>query len=132
MSAIENATWSFMSAAKQTRNIGFPPDMIDETRQLRRLLLKEEYNEYLSAEYDNDLTEVCDGLADVIVIALGTLYSYVGWNVATEILNEVAGSNLSKVVDGKVLRRDDGKIEKGPNFHPPAIREILEDWKCLK
>lgn len=129
MSSIVKATQCFMQAAGQLNEIGFGDSFIDPDRVLRRDLLHEEYMEYISAEIDDDLVEVCDGLADIIVIAVGSLFKYVGPVKAVEILDEVARSNLTKVVDGKVLRRDDGKIEKGPNFRPPAIREILEDWR---
>jgi predicted HAD superfamily Cof-like phosphohydrolase len=37
----------------------------------------------------------------------------------------VVESNFSKFVDGKVVRRADGKITKGPNFSPPDIASIL-------
>ena len=34
-------------------------------------------------------------------------------------------SNLSKLMpDGTVLRRDDGKVLKGPNFTPPDLRAL--------
>lgn len=126
VSVIENATWSFMVAAGQTQNIGFPDNFLDETRMLRRSLLVEEMNEYLSAEHDDDLVEVCDGLADIVVVALGSLYAYVGRVVAEEILGEVASSNLSKVVDGKVIKDDSGKVLKPDGYFKPNIRGILE------
>lgn len=115
-----------MSAAGQTKNIGFPDTFGDDVRVLRRSLLAEEYGEYVSAEVDGDLVEVCDGLADIIVVALGTLFAYVGRTVATEILDEVSRSNLSKVVDGVVLKRADGKILKPESFFAPDIKSILE------
>jgi hypothetical protein len=32
---------------------------------------------------------------------------------------------MSKLVDGKPLRRDDGKIMKGPNYEPPILEDLL-------
>jgi predicted HAD superfamily Cof-like phosphohydrolase len=43
-----------------------------------------------------------------------------------ECLEEVHRSNLSKMVDGKVLRRDDGKVMKGPNYSPANLLPISE------
>lgn len=44
-----------------------------------------------------------------------------------EVLAEVQASNLSKLgADGEVLRREDGKILKGPNFFAPNISQFIE------
>jgi hypothetical protein len=32
---------------------------------------------------------------------------------------------MSKLVDGKPLRRDDGKIMKGPKYEPPILEDLL-------
>ncbi len=115
-----------MMAGAQLSNIGFGESFIDPTRVLRRDLLAEEMSEYVDAEINDDLVEVLDGLADIIVIALGSMYAYVGRTVATEILDEVARSNLSKVVDGRVLKNDAGKIVKPRGWTAPDIAGILK------
>jgi len=38
---------------------------------------------------------------------------------------EVQNSNMSKLFDGKVIRRADGKIQKGPDFRPPEIERAI-------
>ncbi|MBC9706673.1 MAG: nucleoside triphosphate pyrophosphohydrolase family protein [Enterococcus sp.] len=44
-----------------------------------------------------------------------------------EVLTEVQASNLSKLgANGEVLRREDGKILKGPNFFVPNIAKFIE------
>lgn len=44
-----------------------------------------------------------------------------------EVLTEVQASNLSKLGEnGEVLRREDGKILKGPNFFVPNISQFIE------
>lgn len=45
-------------------------------RSLRKRLLAEEVAEYASAEANNDIIEVADGLADIVYIACGTAISY--------------------------------------------------------
>ena len=40
--------------------------------------------------------------------------------------NRVHSSNLSKLcVDGKPLRREDGKILKGPNYFEPSLIDLV-------
>ena len=38
---------------------------------------------------------------------------------------EIAKSNFSKIVDGKLSKRDDGKILKPNTFRPPNIQRAL-------
>lgn len=92
-------------------------------RFLRMKLLKEEMQEYEDAEYENDITEIADALADIIYIACGTAVSY--GIPLDEIYNEVHRSNMAKLVDGKVLRRDDGKVIKPEGWTSPDIAGIL-------
>lgn len=131
-----DGTAAFMVAAGQLSTsadgsivgTGFSRSYDNPVRSLRRHLLEEEVDETLIAEGENDPVEVADGLADVIVIAIGSLLAYFGEECAAHILAEVARSNLSKVVDGKVLKRWDGKILKPDTYSPPDIRSILKDY----
>ena len=47
-----------------------------------------------------------------------------GWDLNTA-LDRVHKSNLSKLVDGKPLRREDGKVLKGPNYAPPTLTDLV-------
>jgi len=106
-------------------NISSEPKLPDrEERALRIGLLKEEYNEYIQAEKMGDLVEIADALADMLYIINGTCVSY-GIPI-DEIFNEVHASNMSKLdQNGKVIRREDGKVLKGPNYFKPKILEII-------
>ncbi len=96
-----------------------------DRRAMRRRILEEEFQEYLSAEDDNDLVEVADALADIIYVAFGTALEY-GIPLG-EIIEEVHRSNMSKLgEDGKPIHREDGKVIKGPNFFRPDIPAILK------
>jgi predicted HAD superfamily Cof-like phosphohydrolase len=98
------------------------PDM--EERELRGKLLTEEFREYIEAENDNDIVEIADALVDIIYIACGTALSY---GIPLEkVFKEVHRSNMAKLVDGKVLRRDDGKIMKPEGWKPPNIKKIID------
>lgn len=41
-----------------------------------------------------------------------------------EVFSRVHKSNLSKLVDGKPLKREDGKILKGPNYQKPDLSDL--------
>lgn len=98
------------------------PDMNE--RSLRMKLLQEEMREYTEAEADDNLVEIADALADIIYIACGTAVSY--GIPLDELYDEVHRSNMAKLVDGKVLRRDDGKIIKPEGWTSPDIEGILK------
>jgi predicted HAD superfamily Cof-like phosphohydrolase len=103
---------------------GFPNQ---NERELRKNLLMEEYKEYTDAEESNNFVEVCDALADMLYIIYGTAVSY-GIPI-DEIFQEVHNSNLSKLgEDGKPIYREDGKVQKGPNFFKPDICKILKEF----
>ena len=97
------------------------PDMRE--RALRMKLLQEEFREYTEAEGDDNLVEIADALADIIYIVCGTAVSY--GIPLDELYAEVHRSNMAKLVDGKVLRRDDGKVIKPEGWTSPDIAGIL-------
>jgi hypothetical protein len=43
----------------------------------------------------------------------------------SEAFMRVHRSNMSKLVEGKALRREDGKILKGPNYQPPYLDDLV-------
>ena len=103
---------------------GEHPELPDlPTRGLRIKLLREEFEEYLKAEAEDDLVEVADALADIIYIAYGTAVAY--GIPLDRVFAEVHKSNMAKLVDGKVIRRADGKILKPETWTPPDIKSVL-------
>lgn len=98
-----------------------------EDKSLRMNLLKEEFIEYMEAEENADIVGVADALADMIYIIMGTAHSY---NIPIEeIFNEVHATNMAKVgSDGKVKRREDGKILKPEGWTPPNLKGIIDDF----
>lgn len=95
-----------------------------EERALRIKLLKEEFEEYMEAEKFNDFIEVADALADLIYIACGTAASY--GIPLDDVFNEVHRSNMAKLVDGKPLKREDGKVIKPADWTPPDIEGVIK------
>ena len=96
-----------------------------EAIRLRLDLLREEFGEYRRAIATDDLPELADALADMVYIIYGTARVH-GIDL-DDVLAEVQRSNMAKVVDGKVIRRDDGKILKPEGWTPPDIRGVLAD-----
>ncbi len=99
----------------------FPPRDI---RDLRVRLLEEEFNEYLDGEEAEDLQNVAKELADIIYIACGTAVSY--GIPLDKVFERVHSSNMAKLVDGKVQRRDDGKVIKPEGWQPPNIEDLIQ------
>ena len=95
-------------------------------------LISEEYEEFLEAhceanEYitNKRAREHClKELADLVYVA----YQYAaaaGWDL-DEALTRVHISNLSKLdEDLRPIRREDGKILKGPNYKPPTLIDLV-------
>lgn len=106
-------------------------DVPAERRELRVKLLTEEFFEYLTAEKEDDLVEISDALCDLIYIACGTALEY--GIPLEECMAEVCESNEEKIVDGYVLRREDGKIIKPEGWVAPTkrIEKVLldNDWQ---
>jgi predicted HAD superfamily Cof-like phosphohydrolase len=95
------------------------------TRDLRKRILKEEYEEYQQAEDDDDLVEIADALADMIYVIIGTAVSY-GIPI-DKVFDEVHASNMSKLgTNGQPIYRSDGKISKGENFFEPNIKKLVD------
>ena len=115
------------------QRIGDKPELPDVSeRTLRIKLITEEFNELCDAEEANDIVEVADALADIIYIACGTAVSY--GIPLDDVFAEVHRSNMSKLVGGKVIRREDGKIQKPEGWTAPDIKGVLnkshEEYNC--
>ena len=112
----------FQTAVGQ--HVGETPKFPDGgERVLRMRLLKEEFDEYNEGEYHNDLENIAKELADIIYIVCGTAVSY--GIPLDRVFEEVHRSNMAKLVDGKPIRRDDGKILKPEGWTPPDIKKVL-------
>ena len=102
------------------------------TLVMQQRLISEEYEEFLEAhcealEYiQNERSrEAClKELADLVYVA----YQYAataGWDL-DEALTRVHKSNLSKLGDDlKPIKREDGKVIKGPNYKKPSLIDLV-------
>ena len=99
-----------------------PSDLIE----LRIKLLTEEVQEYAEAARAGDLVEVLDALADIGYILAGTIINHGMQYIYDDAFSEVHRSNMAKLVDGKVIRRDDGKVLKPEGWLPPQLAQFLQ------
>ncbi len=87
--------------------------------QLR--LIHEEYNEFMEASFAEDKLKE---LADLVYVAFQYAEN-MEWDLMTA-LHRVHKSNMSKLgPDRKPIRREDGKILKGPNYQPPTLSDLI-------
>ena len=86
-------------------------------------LIAEEYHEFYNAvqnqSYEHELKE----LADLVYVC----FQYAEnrqWDLYLA-YDRVHRSNMSKLdEDGKPIRREDGKVLKGPNYQPPYLEDL--------
>ncbi len=107
------------------------PDISDaKTNALRVNLLAEEVEELKEALEAGDMVEVLDALTDIQYVLDGAYLSFGLQNVKTAAFEEVQRSNMSKLgEDGKpIVRPEDGKILKGPNYFKPDIAQFVEAY----
>ncbi len=97
----------------------------EELIELRIKLLREEVEEYAEAARAGDLVEVLDALADIGYILAGTILNHGMQNIYDDAFNEVHRSNMAKLVDGKVLRREDGKVMKPQGWTAPQLAQFV-------
>lgn len=72
---------------------------------------------------DNATQEIVNNL----IYCLFGYASYMEWDLE-EAYNRVHKSNMSKLGDdGKPIRREDGKVLKGPNYMPPNLKDLTND-----
>jgi predicted HAD superfamily Cof-like phosphohydrolase len=94
---------------------------------LRHKLMAEENEEYKEACWNGDLVEISDALGDQLYILCGTILKHgMQYNIE-EVFNEIHESNMSKLDEnGQPLLREDGKIQKGPNYFKPALHRFFD------
>lgn len=126
MKEVLSAVETFHNAFEEEN--GKEPQLISEdTFMLRHRLMKEENDEYLDACWQGDIVGIADALGDQLYILCGTILKHGLQHKIEEVFAEIQRSNMSKLgADGKPIRREDGKILKGPDYTKPDITKILD------
>ena len=94
------------------------------SRETQKRLIDEEYQEFCQAHRNEPYVNELKELADLVYVC----YQYaenMEWDL-DEAMNRVHRSNMSKLgLDGKPIRRSDGKVLKGPNYQPPILNDLI-------
>ena len=124
-------TKSLMSQANEFRlGFGVTNSTGSHSRAMQKRLIVEEFKEFLEAEqqllygFTRNAEDCLKELADLVYVC----YQYaanLGWDL-DEAMDRVHQSNMSKLgEDGKPIRREDGKVLKGPNYQPPTLTDLV-------
>jgi len=110
----------------------------DVEPSLRFDMIAEELDEYYNASGipifrhkgrtwrgKTDEVEQADAIGDMLYLLFGAVIDAGLENSIEDIIDEIHRSNMSKIEDGVVLRREDGKVLKGKNYFKPNINAIL-------
>ena len=93
-------------------------------RTMQRALIDEEYQEFKYACDNEGYEEELKELADLVYVCFQHAEN-MEWDLE-EALDRVHKSNMSKLgLDGKPIRRADGKVLKGPNYKPPILNDLI-------
>ena len=114
----------FMRACDQT--VGRVNNEINEDQyDLYLNLIKEEVAELQAAVDACDPVEQLDALIDILVVTIGAIHS-AGFD-AEGAWKEVMRSNFAKIgEDGKVRKREDGKVLKPTGWTPPNLTPYIK------
>lgn len=94
--------------------------------ELRASLLEEETRELREALAAKDPVAVLDALTDIQYVLDGAFLAFGLHPWKDSAMTEVHRSNMSKLgEDGKPVKREDGKVLKGPNYTPPDLAAVL-------
>lgn len=123
----------YETAAHEFRNAyELPLGLTTSSLKLQQTLIDEEHLEVAHAYLDlrEDIRNkrarehLLKELADLVYVCQQMAACF-GWDLQTA-YNRVHASNMSKLgEDGKPIRREDGKILKGPNYFEPSLIDLV-------
>jgi len=99
-------------------------------RETQRSLIVEEFEEFKAADtqmvlmHPQDREACLKELADLVYVC-AQYAENMNWDLE-QALRRVHKSNMSKLDDdGKPVKREDGKVLKGPNYQPPDLSDLV-------
>ena len=127
-----NVSFYEQAAYEFRRSYELPQGLTTTSLNLQQNLIDEEHLEVAHAYLDlkEDINNkqarehLLKELADLVYVCHQMAAAF-GWDLQVA-YNRVHESNMSKLgVDGKPLRREDGKILKGPNYREPNLTDLV-------
>lgn len=93
-------------------------------RGTQKSLIDEEWSEFHEAYHHEPEENQLHELSDLVYVCFQYAASQ-EWDL-DEAMRRVHRANMSKLdEDGKPIRRQDGKILKGPNYQPPNFTDLV-------
>lgn len=89
-------------------------------------MIKDEMQEFVQAKSS---AEQADAMIDIIYYIMDSAIRH-GINLDS-VFAVVHLANMTKVIDGQVTLREDGKVEKPEGFEPPNIDRVIEAMEEL-
>ena len=138
----ESKVASFHEAMEMKRKVSF--DTKKQTAQelidfihMRMSLIQEEVlelkeaSDHICMRLSNNVTVAISEKAHLLKELADVQYGVSGFADAFDLpiqpaVNRVHDSNMSKLVDGKPVKREDGKVLKGENYKPPYLEDLVE------
>ena len=100
------------------------------SRKMQKDLIVEEFKEFIESDYKMAMMDISSRadclkeLADLVYVC-AQYAENMDWDLE-QALRRVHESNMSKLgADGNPIRRDDGKVMKGPNYQPPNLTDLV-------
>ena len=88
-------------------------------------MIEEECKELSQACEADDPVETLDALIDILVVTIGAIHSMGADGEGA--WKEVMATNFAKIgEDGKVRKREDGKVLKPQGWEPPNLKPFLQ------
>ena len=127
-----NVSFYEIAAQEFRKSYRLQPGLTTSSLELQQSLIDEEHLEVAHAYLDlkEDITNkkarehMLKELADLAYVC-HQMAACFGWDLQVA-YNRVHESNMSKLgADGKPIRREDGKILKGPNYFEPSLIDLV-------
>ena len=134
MNARENQVRRFQKAMEQPIDTGLSSKELmlrmsfidEEVKELRDEVLTavKELEETKAVSHQVHVNLLKE-LGDVMYVASGFAVTF-GLPISRA-FDRIHESNMSKMVDGKAIKNDEGKVMKGPNYRPPILGDLVSD-----
>lgn len=96
-----------------------------EVLELTEDLVIEEFFEW--AEEDGGTVNEYKEALDLLYVTLQWLNARLGPDLAFKAFKALHGNNMSKCIDGALVKREDGKVLKPANYQPLDLTPLLEE-----
>ena len=95
-----------------------------EAEKLAEKLVIEESVEFLEAECETP--HKIKECLDLIYVCAQYINSTIGPDLGVKCWDALQANNMSKCIDGKLVKRDDGKVLKPEGYKPLDLTEVLK------